>query len=124
MTATTNAPALTAADIRAIFVTELAELEYTLKMDSGLTDTPYVVGFGVNQYCAINEQDGNVVKTVKHAYLNTATRLSRENAQALCADGNIQDGNGAVARPMLYVQALKAEIESLKASIALFDNLR
>jgi len=66
---------------------------------------------------------GNVVKTVKHAYLNTATRFSRENAEALCRNENIKDGNGAVARPIVYVQALKAEIESLKASIALFDNL-
>ena len=50
MTATTNAPAMNAADIRAIFVTQLAELNSTLEMASCcLTDSHFVVGFGPNQ---------------------------------------------------------------------------
>jgi hypothetical protein len=121
MTATLTA-ASTTADILAVFNSRLAELESTLDRASCcLTDTPFVIGFGPNQYCAINEREGNVVKSVKFAYLADAPRFSRENAEALCRNENIKDGNGAVARPMVYVQALKAEIESLKGSIALLD---
>jgi hypothetical protein len=118
MTATTTTP--TTADILAICNSQLAELESTLRIESFcLTDTPFVVGFGPHQYCAIDQREGNVVKTVKHAYLEDAPRFSREDAEALCRNDNIKDGNGAVARPLVYIQALKAEIESLKESIAL-----
>lgn len=121
MTATLTA-ASTTADILAVFNRQLAELESTLRIESScLTDTPFVIGFGPNQYCAINEREGNLIKSVKHAYLEDAPRFSREDAEALCANDNIKDGNGAVARPLVYIQALKAEIESLKESIALFD---
>jgi hypothetical protein len=76
-----------------------------------LTSTPFVVGFPENGiYIKAITENGNVVRTVNTCGLSIADRFSRADAFALCEDGNIRNGHGEIAIPVVYVAALRNEI--------------
>ena len=66
--------------------------------------------------------EGNRVVKVKTSSLSRCARLTREDAETLCRDGNIRDGSGAIAEPMHLRDALQLQIENLSQLIASLES--
>lgn len=66
--------------------------------------------------------EGNHVVQVKPSSLSRCARLTREDAETLCRDGNIRNGAGTVAEPMHLRDALQLQIENLSELIASLES--
>jgi hypothetical protein len=131
--ATTTAPATTA-DLAADALREikdkvtayLAELEGDLaRASSVITSEPFVVGFRAHGfYVKIAGMTGlDVLTSVQSCGIRSASRFSRADAEAITRGGNIKNGEGLIAEPIGYVQALRAEIATARATVALYADL-
>ena len=66
--------------------------------------------------------EGNRMVDARPSCISRATRLTKQDAEQACRNGNIRNGAGEIAEPMHEQEALRLQIESLdKLIISLED---
>lgn len=66
--------------------------------------------------------EGRQVVSARPSCISRATRLTKQDAEQVCRNGNVRNGAGEIAEPMHEQDALRLQIESLdKLIISLED---